>query len=177
MQNEQVLVNGDLEEAIASMEARLRELDGEREATARELTQLCALRKDASQPVGTAGRVESSSWTPQRKLALFADLFRGREDIFPVRWVKQGDGRSGWAPCCANEWKAGICGKPRVKCGECPNQAFRATRGNELLAHLQGRHVMGHLPAAGRRHVPAVGDRPRRPLMALRCRGDPGGVP
>ncbi len=30
----------------------------------------------------------------------------------------------GYAPACANEWVSGVCEKPRVKCGECPNQAF-----------------------------------------------------
>lgn len=148
MQNGRVPVNGDLDTAIAAMEARLRELDGEREAIARELAELRARQQAASPQVDTAGRVESS-WTPQRKLALFADLFRGREDVFPVRWVKPGDGKSGWAPRCENDWKPGICGKlaePRVKCGECPNQAFRASTEQQLLAHLQGRHVMGVYP-------------------------------
>ncbi len=39
-----------------------------------------------------------------------------------------------------------MCGKPRVRCGECPNQAFRAPAERELLGHLQGRHVMGVYP-------------------------------
>jgi len=85
-------------------------------------------------------------WTPQRKLALFASLFRGREDVFPRRWEKPAKGTSGWAPRCDNEWKAGVCGKPRVKCGECPNQAFRTPAQSELLAHLRGRQVMGTYP-------------------------------
>ena len=36
-----------------------------------------------------------------------------------------------------------MCEKPRVKCGECPNQAFTAVGDREVLDHLQGRHVMG----------------------------------
>jgi superfamily II DNA or RNA helicase len=56
------------------------------------------------------------------------------------------EGKNGWAPRCENEWKAGVCGKPRVKCGECPNQAFLAPVESELLGHLQGRHVMGVYP-------------------------------
>jgi hypothetical protein len=73
-------------------------------------------------------------------------LFRGREDVFPLRWQNPKTGRSGWAPRCANEWKAGVCAKPRVKCGACPNQAFVAPTECELLAHLQGRQVMGVYP-------------------------------
>ena len=34
-------------------------------------------------------------------------------------------GKSGYAPVCANEWAPRSCGKPRIKCGACPNQAFR----------------------------------------------------
>ncbi|HYB22660.1 MAG TPA: DEAD/DEAH box helicase family protein, partial [Solirubrobacteraceae bacterium] len=85
-------------------------------------------------------------WTSERKPALFAGSFRGRADVFPLRWESRGKGKSGWAPCCANEWKAGVCGKPQVKCGECANQAFRAPSEGQLLAHLQGRQVMGVYP-------------------------------
>jgi superfamily II DNA or RNA helicase len=63
-----------------------------------------------------------------------------------LRWEKPAKGKNGWAPRCENEWKAGVCGKPRVKCGECPNQAFLAPVESELLGHLQGRHVMGVYP-------------------------------
>jgi hypothetical protein len=91
-------------------------------------------------------RVEEATWPSQRKLTLFAGLFRGREDVFPRRWEKPEKGRSGWAPRCSNEWVRGVCNKPRVKCGACPSQAFVVPAERELLAHLQGRHVMGVYP-------------------------------
>jgi hypothetical protein len=40
----------------------------------------------------------------------------------------------------------GICEKPRVKCGECPNQAFLAVTDQVIRDHLQGRHVVGVYP-------------------------------
>ena len=49
-------------------------------------------------------------------------------------------------PACGNEWMQGVCEKPRVKCGECPNQAFLEVSDRALLDHLQGRHVMGVYP-------------------------------
>ncbi len=140
-------LDAELDGAIAAAEARLRALDSERAATARELAELCARREHA--PPEAMRETDASSpvsWTVERKLALFASLFRGRADVFPLRWENAAKAKSGWAPCCANEWKAGVCGKPRVKCGECPNQAFRAPSEAELLAHLQGRHVMGVYP-------------------------------
>src|SRR5207247_1844443 len=39
-------------------------------------------------------------------------------------------------------WVRGVCEKPRVKCGECPNQAFLPVEDQVILDHLQGRHVV-----------------------------------
>jgi hypothetical protein len=47
---------------------------------------------------------------------------------------------------CRNEWIRGVCEKPRVKCGECPNQAFLPVEDKIILDHLQGRHVVGVYP-------------------------------
>ena len=140
-------VDGELDAAIAAAKARMRALKSEHAAAARDLAELHARREQATPETSREGVASSPvSWTAERKLALFASLFRGRGDVFPLRWENASKAKSGWAPCCANEWKAGVCGKPRVRCGECPNQAFRAPSKAELLAHLQGRHVMGVYP-------------------------------
>ena len=55
-------------------------------------------------------------------------------------------GRAGYAPRCEHEWKPGVCGKPKVRCGACSNQAFVALDDRELLAHLQGHQVVGIYP-------------------------------
>ena len=49
------------------------------------------------------------------KVALFRRLFQGRTDVFPVRWKSATTDKSGYAPACANEWRAGVCEKPRIK--------------------------------------------------------------
>ncbi len=82
-----------------------------------------------------------TAWSPKRKVALFASIFRGRQDVFPRRWERPGKGRSGWAPRCSNELVPGACAKPRVRCGECLHQAFVAPVEAELFAHPQGRQV------------------------------------
>jgi len=51
-----------------------------------------------------------------------------------------------YSPACSNEWVSGICEKPRVKCGDCPHQAFIPVTQQVLLDHLQGRHVAGVYP-------------------------------
>jgi superfamily II DNA or RNA helicase len=132
----------DLDIAIAQEVARLDELDQLRLEVQGRIERLRADR--VLSPTVRPSR--DAELTAEFKLSVFAGLFRGREDVFPVRWEKGDRTRSGWSPSCRNEWKPGVCGKPTVKCGECPNQAFRAPDRTELLAHLQGRQVMGVYP-------------------------------
>jgi len=40
-------------------------------------------------------------------------------------------------PACG--WVRGICGKPQVKCGECPNQAFVPFGDDIIRSHLTGK--------------------------------------
>ena len=91
---------------------------------------------------------DSSSLSPADKVNLFLRLFRGRDDVYPKRWQNQKSGKNGYSPTCANEWVRGVCEKPRVKCGECPNQAFLSVTNEAILNHLKGRHCDGGLPHA-----------------------------
>ncbi|MCY3981310.1 MAG: DEAD/DEAH box helicase family protein [Alphaproteobacteria bacterium] len=75
------------------------------------------------------------------KIALFRSLFGGRQDVYPKRW--ENAGKAGYAPVCVNEWVPRVCGKPRLKCGACPNQAFRAMTNEAIDGHLRGRHTLG----------------------------------
>jgi superfamily II DNA or RNA helicase len=73
------------------------------------------------------------------KIALFRSLFRGREEVFPRRWENPKSGKSGYSPVCRNEWVRGVCGKPQVKCGQCPNQAFVPFGDDIIRSHLTGK--------------------------------------
>ena len=55
------------------------------------------------------------------KIAIFRKLFRGRNDVYPIRWESKTSGKSGYAPACANEWRAGVCEKPRIRDSDCGN--------------------------------------------------------
>ena len=55
-------------------------------------------------------------------------------------------GRSGYAPACAYEWRAGVCEKPRIKCGECPNRAFLPVTDEVIRRHLTGEATAGVYP-------------------------------
>ena len=63
--------------------------------------------------------------------------------MYPKLWENPKSGGKGYSPACRNEWVRGVCEKPRVKCSECPHQAFPAL--DELAAHdhLTGKHTIG----------------------------------
>ncbi|PPS24961.1 DEAD/DEAH box helicase [Pseudomonas amygdali pv. morsprunorum] len=87
----------------------------------------------------------SSSLDTDSKLALFKRLFRGRVDVYPVRWVSKA-GKSGYSPACANEWRPGVCEKPRIKCGECSYRQLLPLTDQVLYKHLAGEIVIGVYP-------------------------------
>ncbi len=79
-------------------------------------------------------------------MALFRRLFRGRDDVYPVRWESTKTGKSGYAPACANEWRPGVCEKPRVKCTDCAHRQLLPVTGAVIYAHLAGEHTVGVYP-------------------------------
>jgi hypothetical protein len=79
------------------------------------------------------------------KVALFRALFRGRNDVYPVRW-ESAKGKSGYAPACANEWRAGVCGKPSVKCADCEHRQLLPVTDQVIYDHLAGKHTIGVYP-------------------------------
>ena len=83
------------------------------------------------------------------KIALFRALFRGREDVYPRRFQNARTGRAGYAPACGNEWARGICEKPRIKCGDCPQRAFLPVTDEVVRQHLSGRDAAGKEFVAG----------------------------
>ena len=81
--------------------------------------------------------------SPEAKIELFRSLFRGRTDVFPLRFVSQRTGKSGYSPACANEWVRGVCEKPRIKCADCPNRRFIPVSEETIRWHLSGRDSQG----------------------------------
>jgi hypothetical protein len=128
---------------IAELVARLAALERERAEIVAEINTLRSLRSEEparvrAVPLAKAGDSIDRNSTIERKIALFRRLFRGRSDVFPIRWENRTTGRSGYAPACANEWQRGICEKPKVKCSACPNQAFQVVDDVSVERHLRG---------------------------------------
>lgn len=84
--------------------------------------------------------------SPDEKVGLFRRLFRGRDDVFPVRWESQQSGKTGYSPTCANEWRRGICEKPRIKCSECQHSLYVPVTDHVITRHLKGEITAGVYP-------------------------------
>ncbi len=117
---------------ITALRQQLQSLDAQRSSIAAQLAAL--LEASTANGAASAGPVMSES----EKLALFRRLFSGRQDVFALRWENRKNGRTGYSPACSNEWVDGVCAKPKIKCGACPNQAFIPLSDAVLRQHLRG---------------------------------------
>lgn len=82
----------------------------------------------------------------REKVRLFRHLFRGRDDVYALRWESRSSGRSGYAPACANKWKPEICEKPRVACRDCGHRQPLPLTDAAIHGHLAGEHTIGLYP-------------------------------
>lgn len=130
---------------IAELAKRLAAVEREREEIITAIRDLRNQRAAAEhtlrvdQAPGPASITMTSSTAD--KVGLFKSLFRGRQDVFPRRWENPRTGKSGYAPACRNEWVRGTCEKPKVRCSECPHQAFIPVSDGVIISHLSGRDM------------------------------------
>lgn len=82
----------------------------------------------------------------KQKVQLFRRLFRGRTDVYPLRWESRNSGKSGYAPACANEWRTGICEKPHIRCADCGHRILLQLDDQAIYAPLAGDHTVGLYP-------------------------------
>ncbi|WP_405427727.1 TOTE conflict system archaeo-eukaryotic primase domain-containing protein [Micromonospora sp. NBC_00617] len=95
-----------------------------------------AAPEQLSAPVEPPGLVTMASPT-RDKLALFADRFRARADVYAVRWDNARTGAAGWMPAVAGGWR-----KAMDRRG-----ATHLPRTTEVVpAHLVGDVFMGLYP-------------------------------
>ncbi len=113
---------------LAKVESELEQIESKRTAAQariaalrNEVATLDAIRHHrASEALsGLAPRTSAG------KVTLFRQLFRGRPDVYPTRFVSKKTGKAGYAPACSNKFVPGVCELPKVKCGDCTRQAFK----------------------------------------------------
>ena len=80
------------------------------------------------------------------KIKLFMSLFKGRDDVYAMRWENKKKSTSGYSPVCLNQWKDGLCGKPKVSCSKCANKLYSALDEHVIEDHLKGNIVTGIYP-------------------------------
>ena len=85
--------------------------------------------------------------SPQEKINIFKDLFKGRDDVFATRWENKDKTKSGYTPVCLNEWKRGVCIKiGRGKCKDCENRKYALPNDYYIEQHLRGNKSYGIYP-------------------------------
>jgi len=87
----------------------------------------------------------SAQLSTNEKVALFRRLFRGRTDVYALRWEST-KGTFGYTPVCDNEWRAGVCHKPKVKCGNCNQRLLLPVTDQVIYDHLAGKRTVGVYP-------------------------------
>lgn len=101
---------------------------------------------NARRPPAAAVEQAPSLLSTDEKVRLFGQMFRGRTDVYPIRWEAKTSGKSGYSPACANEWRPGVCEKPRIKCGDCGHRDLLPLSDAVLFKHLAGEHTIGTYP-------------------------------
>lgn len=81
--------------------------------------------------------------SPEAKVALFRTLFRGRDDVYPVRWER--NGKSGYSPAGVREWDRSTAAANGKKKSFHYTKLFPLT--DEVITdHLLGKHTIGIYP-------------------------------
>jgi hypothetical protein len=84
--------------------------------------------------------------TAEQRIALFRSLFRGREDIYAIRW-ENNDGRSGYMPKADRDWKSYLSAKDedRKKVDRL-TRTYRPLTDDVIHGHLIGEQTVGVYP-------------------------------
>lgn len=108
-----------------------------------ELNQLKGIDKEVVSEMSATKVQPVVHLSLEEKVALFRNLFRGREDVFARRWYSRSTGKSGYQPVCLNEWNRSFCDKKKFKCAECPNRQFKKLAYEGVYKHLEGKSAEG----------------------------------
>jgi hypothetical protein len=82
----------------------------------------------------------------EQRIALFRSLFRGREDVYAIRW-ENADGRSGYMPKADRDWKSYLSAtaEDRKKVDRL-TRTYKPLSDDVVRAHLVGEHTVGLYP-------------------------------
>ena|SRR2546425_9045258 len=127
-------------ERLRAENIRLRAMLGIQDSVSKSANRTAILVAD-----GSDANIAVSS-AAEKKIALFRSLFRGREDVYAVRWEGK-NGKSGYSPAGAMDWRAIHAARPEDR-----KKVARNTRMLQPLAdkaihnHLIGKLTIGIYP-------------------------------
>ncbi|MFJ5770477.1 TOTE conflict system archaeo-eukaryotic primase domain-containing protein [Psychrobacillus sp. NPDC093180] len=81
----------------------------------------------------------------EEKISLFKSLFKGRTDVYALRWQSQ-SGNNGYSPACGLEWQKPICQKPIIKCNQCEHRQLLSLTDQVFIDHIEGKKTIGVYP-------------------------------
>ncbi len=127
---------------IVELSNQLKDLESKRKDILGKIENLEIQRKAHAISKETPGPKQDNSIAGisafSHRVSLFRRLFKGREDLYALRWESAKTGKSGYQPVCKNDWIRGICRKPQIKCGECPAREFMPLSDETIQRHLFG---------------------------------------
>lgn len=145
----------EVDRLIFELEDQLKTLNSRRIEVLEKLAYLQQQKKTfivAEDALGQKPDATISGNSPaSQKIGLFRSLFKGREDLFALRWESAKTGKSGYQPVCKNDWIRGICRKPEIRCGECAAREFVPLTDNVILRHLYGLDPTGRAARRARK--------------------------
>lgn len=128
---------------ISALEAECKRLELENDELRRRLQERNCSEGPASkdrlfpQPERQSPSLNNDSPAPS-KVELFRSLFRGRDDMFALRWTNK-DGKAGYSPAALRDWSH-LDAKGR------PSRTFLALTNEDVTAHLLGQKTIGLYP-------------------------------
>ena len=136
-----------------TLSEQLARVTAECERLREENARLCRLLSEQARPA-TPAKSEPAPPQPSapaelsvpEKIALFRSLFRGREDVYALRW-ESADGKSGYSPASIRDWKAVMSVPPaeRKKLDQATRQLLPLTD-DAIHQHLSGKNTIGVYP-------------------------------
>jgi hypothetical protein len=134
----------EIEAELVRLRSENRRLDRENEELRDKLGSPARKASSAPDRASQSPGVTNQS-SVDKKIRLFRSLFRGRDDVYPIRWENR-QGRAGYSPACGNEWHKTLCGKPKIKCGICTNSHYLPITDRVIHDHLIGKLTAGVYP-------------------------------
>lgn len=92
------------------------------------------------------------SLTPAEKIQLFLSFFKGRSDVYALRWENKQTNRKGYYPAVDFEWCRSKCNIGDKKCSNCPNRKYKALTNQIIHDHLTGKIFVGIYPLLKNEH-------------------------